>query len=256
MMLSSLLGSRLGTLALVLFLLWSTDRFTWQLFPRPLRAFHRWRRMAELRRLIAINPNDRRSRLELADLLVGQGRFSTAVDILKPNLAAGDDDATTLYVMGVACLGSEHSEQGEVFLQAARDRDASYRMGAIDLELGRWRLVRGNVAGAQEALERFCELRRGSVEGKVLLARSRAAAGDLAGARRLRQLAWEDYASEPGFQQRQDRRWAWRARPSRPIAYAVLLAACILLFTQWVVPRFPAPTTRRPVARTRILRDE
>lgn len=247
---SSLLGSRLGLLALLVFFLWSTDRFTWQLFPRPLRAFNRWRRMSELRRLISINPSDRRSRLELADILVGEGRYAAAVDVLKPNVAAGDDDATTLYVIGVACLGAGHADQGEVFLAAARDRDATYRMGAIDLELGRWRLTRGDTKGAREALERFCDLRRGSVEGKVLLARAVSAAGDGAGAGKLRQQAWDDYASEPRFQRRQDRRWAWRARPSRPITYLLVVVACLFLFTQWVLPNLPTQPVRRPVVRT------
>jgi tetratricopeptide (TPR) repeat protein len=256
MLVSSLLGSRLGALALIVFFLWGADRFTWQLFPKPLRAFNRWRRTMELRRLIAINPNDRRSRLELADILVGQGGYSAAVEILKPNLAAGDDDATTLYVMGVACLGSNHPDQGEVFLNAARERDANYRMGAIDLELGRWRIARGNLVGAREALERFCELRRGTVEGKVLLARALTESGDAAGAEKLRQLAWDDYASEPGFQRRQDRRWAWRARPSRPITYALITVACVFFFTQWVLPRIPTQPPRRSPMRMRVQRDE
>jgi tetratricopeptide (TPR) repeat protein len=236
MILSALTGSPVGAIV-ILFVFWyGLDRFTFQLLPNPLRWINRWRRQSQLRNTIAINPNDRRARLELSDLLVGQRRFAPAVELLKPNVEAGDDDATTLFVLGVACLGSGRTEQGEIFLEAARDADPTYRLGSIDLELGRWRLARGDAAGALEPLQRFCDTRRGTVEGKVLLARAVAAKGDAPGAARLRDAAWDEYVSSPVFQRRQERFWAWRARPSRPLTYGVVLLLLGLAFNFWVAP--------------------
>jgi tetratricopeptide (TPR) repeat protein len=241
--LSYLLGSPVSAIVVLVAIWYGADRLTFQLLPSPLRVFNRWRRMSRLRSMIAINPADRRARLELADLLVGQRRYSAAVEILKPNAEAGDDDATTLYLLGVACLGSGRAEQGEVFLEAARAADANYRLGAIDLELGRWRLARGDLVRAREALERFCDTRRGTVEGKVLLARVFAAQGQAADSRRWHDAAWDEYAAAPGFQRRQERFWAWRARPSRPIAYLGIALACGLAFSLWVVPRLEPSLT-------------
>jgi tetratricopeptide (TPR) repeat protein len=246
--LSSLTGSPIGSIAILVVLWYGADRFTLGLIPSPWRAFNRWRRQSRLRNLISINSADRRSRLELGELLVNRGRYAAAVDVLKPNLEAGDDDATTLFVLGVACLGSGRTSQGEVFLEAARERDPSYRLGGIDLELGRWRLSRGDSKGAREALERFCSVRHGTVEGKVLLARALAAEKDLAGARRWREAAWSDYASSPGFQRRQERFWAWRARPSRPLTYLALALACGFVFSQWVAPALVQHGGRHPAA--------
>lgn len=235
--LSSLTGSPVGAIAILLFVWYGLDQFTFQVLPNPFRLFNRWRRMGRLQNTIVINPNDRRARLELADLYVGQRRFSAAVDLLKPNVEAGDDDATTMFVLGVACLGAGRAEQGEIFLNAAREADPTYRLGSIDLELGRWRLARGDAAGAREPLERFCQTRRGTVEGKVLLARAIEAAGDSAGAARMRDSAWIEYASSPLFQRRQERFWAWRAKPMRPVTYLVVALVCGALFNQFVAPR-------------------
>ena len=239
---SRLSGNPLLAGAVILVIWVATDQVTLGLLPSPLRAINRWRRASQLRDNITINPNDRRSRLELSELLIGQRRYAAAVELLKPNLEAGDDDTTTLYALGVGCLGSARWEQGEVFLNAAREQDPSYRLGGADLELGRWRLARGDVRGAREALERLCARRIGTVEGKVLLARAPAADGDPAGATKLLDAAWTDYSSSPRFQQRQDRFWAWRARPSRPLAYLALLLTVGFLFTTWVAPQLSRRT--------------
>ncbi|MCY1036233.1 MULTISPECIES: hypothetical protein [Corallococcus] len=220
--LTLLTGSPLLSLALLVVLLFAADRFTLQLFPSPVRALKRWQRAGELAGTILTNTHDRRARAELADIRLGQKRYAEAVDLLRPNLDAGDDDVDTLYLLGVAYLGAGDAPKGELLLDEAARLDADYRQGAIDLERGRFRLQYGDLKGAREALERFLQVRQGSVEGRVLLSRVLAKEGLAAEAKATRDAAWREYTVAPRFQRRRDRWWAWRARPSRPLTYAAV----------------------------------
>lgn len=234
-------GGPLRALVLLLVVLWLVDRAALRVFPSPLRAFRRHRRRAALERLLAVNPHDRRARLELAEAAIERGQPARAVELLKANIEAGDDDTTTLFAMGVACFGAGHAKQGELFLGEAWANEPRYRGGAIELELGRGRLSTGNPAGARDALESFLARSPGSVEARVLLARALDALGEAPAAAARRDEAWREYASSPLFHRRAQRRWAWRARPSRPATYAaltVLLVSGLL----WGAATFEAPT--------------
>ncbi len=229
-LLSALTGNPLLAASLVLVGWFVVDRFTVRALPDPIRVVLRWSRTHRLKRLIEMNRFDRKSRFELAELYVEQRRFAAAVELLRPNLEAGDHDAGTLFLMGVACLGAKHIDQGELLLTSAQEEDPHFRMGEIDLARGRWRLVRGDWQGAREALDRFCAARPGTVEGKVLLAKAQEKLGNHDAAYDLRDRAWWDHAAAPRFAQRLSRFWAWRAKPWRPVLYAVLLAAGATLF--------------------------
>ncbi len=235
-LLTAVTGNPIAALVILLVAWWVVDRFTLGILPDPFRFLRRWTRASQLRRTLSVNPNDRRARLELAILLVERRRYRHALDVLKPNLEAGDEDATTLFVMGVACLGTGHFEQGELLLDEAEARDSYFRMGDIHLERGRWRLRRGDAQGALSPLRKLCDMRPGSVEGKVLLAEAHERLGEAGSARSARQNAWNDYAASPRYQRRRDRFWAWRARPSRPLTYAAVALVCGVLLTQFVAP--------------------
>jgi predicted Zn-dependent protease len=224
MVLTALTGSPLGS-ALVVLLVWVVaDRFTLGVLPDPLRWTARLRREWQLQRVLAHNPHDRRTRLELAQLLVERRAFAPALGVLKPNLEQGDADVQTLFTMGWACVGAGYPTQGEQLLERAAELEPGFRVGEIDRVLGQGRLARGDFPGARLALERLVRARQGTVQGRVLLARALAGSGDDAGAALMRDEAWAEYTSAPGFQRRQERWWAWRARPSRPLLYLALLA--------------------------------
>jgi tetratricopeptide (TPR) repeat protein len=227
MVLSRLTGSPVGSALAVLGGLWLLDRVTVGVLPRPLRALARWRRASALERALSANPHDRRARYELADLWVGWGRHARAVEVLKPNLEAEEDDVATLFLLGVAYLGTGDKARGELLLNEAARREPTHQMGAIDLERGRYRLKRGEFKGAIEALERLRTARPGTVEGRVLLARALVGDGRDGEGALVREEAWKEYAAAPSFQRRRERLWAWRARPSRPLAYGALLAVAL-----------------------------
>ena len=234
--LSAITGRPLVSLIALVVFWYAVDRVTFRFLPNPVRWLRRQQRMSRLRRDLMTNPHDRRARLEVAELCLERGRYKEAVELLKSNLDAGDDDHPTLFAMGVACLGAGYTEQGERMLSALADEDATFRLGAVDLELGRWRLKRGDAKGAREALERFIHTRRGTVEGRVLLARTMELAQDDGGAALVREAAWNEYVAAPRFQRNVDRFWAWRAKPSRPVAYAALAVVALLLFARYAAP--------------------
>jgi predicted Zn-dependent protease len=250
LLLSRLTGSPILSLVALLALYWALDRFTLQLLPSPVRLWARWRRAGHLQRLLETNPHDRRARYELADLWVARGRYADAVAVLKPNLEAGDEDVATLYLLGVAYLGAGQAAQGELLLNEAERLEPGYGLGAIDLARGRSRLARGELTGdkgALAALERFCRTRSGTVEGRVLLARALERAGNDGEAALAREAAWMNYRAAPGFQRRRERLWAWRARPSRPLAYAAALGLALLLGTLLVSRlQVPEPAAQEP----------
>ncbi len=247
LMLTAVTGSPLGS-ALLLVVVWLVvDRFTLGVLPDPFRAFLRWRRCVRLEDGLEVNPHDGRARLELAQLLVERKRYARAVAVLRPRLEGGDDDVSCVFVMGEACLGAGFHEQGEKLLAHVRELQPEFRVGEVDLVLGRWRLARGDFKGAKEALERLVALRTGTVEGRVLLARAQEGLGDDAAGALLKDEAWKEYRGAPRFQRKKERWWAWRARPSRPLAYLALAVLVLVL-----LGRFGAPAVSAWAAQSRL----
>lgn len=222
--LSWITGSPLTAAVLLLVVWWLGDRFTFRLLPDPLRFLRRWRRMAQLRATLGVNPHDRRARFELAERLLEGGRPRQAAEVLRPNVEAGDEDARTAFVMGAALGRTGAYEQAERALALARAEDPRFRAGEIDLELGRQRAERRDWAGAREALERLLVERPGSVEARVLLARALSGLGDEEAARKVRDEAWREYVLLPRFHRRHERPFAWRIKPWRPAAWALVIA--------------------------------
>ncbi len=226
LILSWLTGSPI-TAALVLLAIWFLgDRVSFRLLPDPVRAWGRFSRRGSLERTLAANPSDRRARFELASLLLDARRPARALEVLRPNLEAGDDDVHTAFLYGVLLGRTGQRAQAERILSLAREKDPAYRLGEIDLELGRNRLGAGDLAGAREALERLVSIRPGTVPGRWLLAKALEGLGDAAGAERVRREAWREYVALPRFRRAEERPWAWRINPWRPamIALAVLVA--------------------------------
>ena len=242
--LTSITGSPIGSAAALVIVWFIIDRFTLGVLPDPWRALQRWRRVQSLEQLLKVNPHDRRARAELGEHYVARKKYQKAMEVLRPNLEAGDDEPATVFTMGVACLGAGHGPQGEKLLEHVEALDPDFRLGELDLARGRFRLARGEHQRAKEALEKLLAVRKGSVEGRVLLARALEGLGDDGKAALMKDEAWTEYVASPGFQRRKERIWAWRARPSRPMLYATLVLAGLFLFARFVGPQLqrPAPT--------------
>ncbi len=243
-LLTSVTGSPVLSLVALAAFWWAADRFTFRFLPDPVRFVRRWHRTGVLRRTLEANPHDRRARLELAQLLVDSRRPRQAVEVLRPSVEAGDDDVHTAFTLGVALARCGFPEQADRAFAAVREREPHFRMGEIDLELGQMRLASGDAAGAREALERFRAERPGTVQGRWLLSRALGRLGDAQAARRLRDEAWREYVALPRFQRRVERAWAWRAKPSRPLAYAAIALAVGLAVGSLAASSLPDPAGR------------
>ncbi len=231
-LLTAVTGSPIGSAVALLVFWFVVDRFTLGVLPDPLRWLSRRRRAWALERLLRVNPHDRRARLELGELYVARNLGRRAVDVLRPNLEAGDDDIQNVAAMAEACLQAGFHEQGEKLLTHAEELSPEFRVGELFLIRGRYRLARGDAQGALAPLRQFVSIRKGTVRGRVMLAQALAATGDDAAAALLRDEAWHEFANAPRFVRRQERIWAWRARPSRPLLYlAAVVAVLLLLFT-------------------------
>jgi tetratricopeptide (TPR) repeat protein len=225
----------LSAIGLLIFY-WVIDRYTLGVLPDPFKFINLWRKQWRLETHLQHVPHDRKARTDLGELYLQRKRYAQAVEVLRPNIEAGDDDLTTVFNMGVACLGAGHSTQGEKLLAHALEMQPDFRLGEIHLALGRFRLERGDWAGARQALEQLLQSRKGTVEGRVLLSRALEGLKDDGAAALTRDAAWSEYVAAPAFQRRRDRLWAWRARPSRPIMYAVALALALFLIGRYVAP--------------------
>jgi hypothetical protein len=229
--LSSLTHSPILSAVLVLLGTLTFERVAFGVLPSPFRFLARFRREFQLKKQVRHNVHDGRARLELAALLNQRRAFGEALLTLRPNLDKGDGDVSTLFTFATSCLGAGHFEQGQKLMLHAQEIEPQFRVGEIDLSLGKARLVRKEPRLAQVHFEAFLQLRKGSVEGRVLLAQALHSAGDDAQAALMRDTAWHEYETAPSFQQRQERWWAWKARPSRPLLYAALaLVAVVALF--------------------------
>ncbi|MGQ0508471.1 MAG: tetratricopeptide repeat protein [Myxococcaceae bacterium] len=238
--LSALTGNPIVAAVILLVGGWILERYTLGVLPGPARIIRRFFKAGKLRRQLSHNPHDRKARFDLAELLLGRRQYRAALDLLTSNIEAGDHDAETLFLMGIACYGTSHVEKGELFFDEAEKEDPTFRLGAVDLERGRWRLTAGNAQGAREALERLLKRRQGTVEGRVLLSRALAKLSDPS-AKQMNDAAWHEYTTAPRFVRRAERLWAWRAKPSRPFLYAVLIVCALIFFQVYVRPRLPNP---------------
>jgi|SRR5919201_3498546 tetratricopeptide (TPR) repeat protein len=221
-------------------------------------AFQRGRR---LRLVLLHNPHDRKARADLGEILVSQRRYARAIEVLRPLAAEDPHDLNALFLIGVACLATGRIDQGELFLGEVHQASPGYRDGAVLLELGRFRVHRGD-ASAADPLRKFLEAHPHHVEARFLLSRAHVFAGDQAKAAAERARCWQEYETELPYQKRRDRLWAWRARPSRPVIYAAVAGCAIAVFGAALqrsaqrpahapadVRSSPTPTSSVPTAR-------
>lgn len=225
--LTVLTGSPLVSLLIVVLAWFLVDRFTLQLLPDPIQGFARARRASRLRQTLDHNPHDRRARRELAEIYVQQRRFARADETIRYNVEVGEDDPSTLFVAAVAKAGLRQRAEAEQLFERLREKEPSFRMNSIDLELGRLYLAVNDHERAIAALERLCASRPGSVEGKTLLARALRRHGEASRAKDVGAQAWRDYVSAPRFQRRKERYWAWRLQPWRPVLYGLVLVSAL-----------------------------
>ncbi len=225
-----LTGSPVAAAVILLAAYAIADWYTFGFLRGLAQAVADFRRGSRLRLVLLHNPHDRKARADLGAILVSQRRFARAIEVVKPLADEDPHDLRALFLLGVACLATGRVDQGELFLSEVHKADPAFKDGEALLELARWR-ARRRSAAAVEPLREFLKSHPHHVEARFLLARALLVAGDAAAAAAERSRCWQEYETELPYQRRRDRLWAWRARPSRPLFYALLACSALAVFS-------------------------
>ncbi len=206
------------------------DWYTFGFLRGIAKAVNDFRRGRRLRVVLLHNPHDRKAREDLGEILISQRRWKGAIEVVKPIADEDPHHLPALYMLGIACFATGRAEQGELFLGEVHGADATFKDGVAILELGRWRLRRKDPR-AVSALQEYVKAHPHNVEARWLLSEAYRICGDTANCADERRRCWKEYETELPYQQRRDRIWAWRAKPSRPAIYAALACGAIVLFS-------------------------
>jgi tetratricopeptide (TPR) repeat protein len=235
-------------LAIIVMLLaaWAAERTFVGLLPDPLRGVRAWLRRRELYRCVENNPVDGPCLLALGRDAVERWRHRTALPLLQRALARMPTEAEARYLLGLAEIGCREVEPGLERIRALLAEQPRYRFGEPWLEVGARLLSIGRNDLAREALNGFLKIQPSSVRGHFLLGVALARSGDREAARAARRRAWDEFRTQPRFRRKVDRRYAWRANPTRPLLYGgiALVLAAILGAGLWQV----APRLQRAAA--------
>ena len=223
-------GSPLAAAVILLAAYAITDWYTFGFLRGVAQAVAAFQRGRRLRLVLLQNPHDRKARADLGEILLSQRRYARAIEVVKPLADEDPHDLRALHMLGVACLATGRVEQGELFLQEVHKASPDFRDGSPLLELGRFR-VRRNDRGALGPLQEYLKAHPHHVEARFLLSRAHLFANDPFAAATERARCWREYETELPYQRRRDRLWAWRARPSRPLAYALAACCALALFS-------------------------
>lgn len=157
------------------------------------------------------NPANVTARRDLAKLWLAQGRARRALPRLEEALARDPGSAELHYLRGLCLLRSGEPARAIEDLVEVVHLDPRLGYGepylyAADalIELARW-------DDAEDALERFLDAQRSSVEGWYKLARVRRARGDREGSGAALREARTSYHGSPGFHRRRHFGWFVRA---------------------------------------------
>ena len=95
-------GNPLAAAVLLLLGYAVADWYTFGFLRGVARTVRNLQRAPRLGRQIAVNPHDRRARIELGEILIEQGRFARAIEVLRPAAQQDPHDLSALYPLGIA----------------------------------------------------------------------------------------------------------------------------------------------------------
>ena len=180
--------------------------------PDPVLFFRYLARVSSLRGQIAANPQNAAAKRELAMIFLRKRRPRQAVPLVEQALERDPESAELHFLLGVARLESGDPERAlESFGETVR-LEEKHAYGEAYLRAGDAFLALGKLEQATQALSRYLEINRSSIEGMVKRARVLRRAGDAAGAKRSLEEAVETWGQVPSFLRRRQLGWYLRAR--------------------------------------------
>jgi tetratricopeptide (TPR) repeat protein len=180
--------------------------------PDPWLAIKHAGRIRALDADVRANAENVTARRNLAVIYLEKRRPGRALGLLDQALLRDKESLELHFLRGVALLRLKKYEDAVTPLVEVCQRDPKFRYGEAYLRaadalssLGRWE-------DAVDALERFTEVNKSSVEGCYKLGLARRAAGDLEGAKKALAEARQVYRDSPAFHRRKQFGWYLRAK--------------------------------------------
>ena len=180
--------------------------------PDPILWMRYASRTRHLEGIANANSSNITARRDLARIRLLQHRPARALPYLEQALARDDESAELLLLYGKCLLATDEHERALAALVQAAQRDPKMSYGEAYLRAADALIALKRWSDAEDALERFIEIQKSSVEAWYKLARVRAAAADTAGAAKALLKAREAYEGTPGFHKRLYFGWYVRAR--------------------------------------------
>ncbi len=187
---------------------WAGSRYAW-LLSRRMRA---WGEAGRLRRALAVNPHDVKTRTELGVILVRQGRFGEARAELEQAIPRADDLPEANYSLGLCLLRTGEAERGRELVEKALTLNPKFGYGEPHLRLGDFRAERGDWDQAAQHYRRATDIHSSTVEGWYKLGQALNHLGRTDEARAALQEAIASFRTAPWYRRAEDRPWCRRAR--------------------------------------------
>jgi tetratricopeptide (TPR) repeat protein len=179
--------------------------------PDPFLILRHRGRVRSLEVDVATNPGNVTARRDLAKIWLEKHRPRRALPLLAEALARDPDSLELQYLSGVSNLLAGGHEKALSELLAVIHREPGFRYGEAYLRAADALIGLGRWDDADDALERFCQIDRSSVEGRYKRVRVGKARKDADGTRKARDELRHVWRTLPSFQRRKQLGWYVRS---------------------------------------------
>lgn len=180
--------------------------------PDPWLAIKHAGRVRALDADVRANADNVTARRNLAVIYLEKRRPGRALGLVDQALLRDKESNELHFLRGVALLRLKRFEEAVTPLVEVCQRDPKFRYGEGYLRAADALAALGRWEDACDALERFSELNKSSVEGLYKLGLARRAAGDADGAMKAFAEAKQVYRDSPAFHRRKQFGWYLRAK--------------------------------------------
>lgn len=206
-----LLGNPFLALLVIIVVIYVLDRRFVGLFPSVAAPLKRSRRLAKLRRELALSPHQTSSRHEAARIMLEKKRYAEAESELRIVHGVMDDSADVLCELGLCRLKAGDLGEGERLMREGLAINPRVKYGEPYLRLGE-AFAATDPDKAIDYMKRFGEIQSSSCEAYYRLGKLYKQLGRERDAAAAFDEAGHVYRGLPAYKRRSERRWALLAK--------------------------------------------